>query len=213
MEVYDLSEANELDTYMSREVPVPVPEGDKARSLTQEELGQGQEDHCWFSHKSTCTTSVFLKDIKDVWFLDQASWREEHKSEYDLEKPVEGSEDPECRDHTVILYKGLSNPSSYLQIAWSRNQTYSMSLGKTLVVQVDPWLNQQWFSWPWSSSSCVRIWASSPSRTGTSLLMKVSNSFFFKEIKYFHAWNFSTSPSLSSSWCDRSLWNENLKCK
>ena len=44
MEVYDLSEENELDTYMSREVP--VPEGDETRSLTQEELGQGQEDHC-----------------------------------------------------------------------------------------------------------------------------------------------------------------------
>ena len=44
MEVYDVSEENELDTYMSREFP--VPEGDEARSLTQEELGQGQEDHC-----------------------------------------------------------------------------------------------------------------------------------------------------------------------
>ena len=43
MEVYDLSEENELDTYMSREVP--VSEGDETRSLTQEELGQGQEDH------------------------------------------------------------------------------------------------------------------------------------------------------------------------
>ena len=41
MEVFDLSEENELDTYMSREVP--VPEGDEARSLTKEELGQG---HC-----------------------------------------------------------------------------------------------------------------------------------------------------------------------
>ena len=29
---------------MSREVP--VSEGDEARSLTQEELGQGEEDHC-----------------------------------------------------------------------------------------------------------------------------------------------------------------------
>ena len=28
---------------MSREVP--VPEGDEAQSLSQEELGQGQEDH------------------------------------------------------------------------------------------------------------------------------------------------------------------------
>ncbi len=44
MEVYDLSEENELDTYMSREVP--VLEGDEPQSLTQEELDQGQEDHC-----------------------------------------------------------------------------------------------------------------------------------------------------------------------
>ena len=32
MEVYDLSEENELDTYMIREVP--IPEGDEAQSLT-----------------------------------------------------------------------------------------------------------------------------------------------------------------------------------
>ena len=42
MEVYDITEENELDTYMIREVP--VPEGDEAKILTQEELGQGQED-------------------------------------------------------------------------------------------------------------------------------------------------------------------------
>ena len=36
-------EENELDTYISGEVP--VLEGDEAKSLTQEELGQGQEDH------------------------------------------------------------------------------------------------------------------------------------------------------------------------
>ena len=44
MDIYDLSEENELDTYISREVP--VPEGDEAKILTPEELGQGQEDHC-----------------------------------------------------------------------------------------------------------------------------------------------------------------------
>ena len=44
MEVFHLSEENELDTYMSREVPVPY-EGE-AQSLTQEELDQGQEYHC-----------------------------------------------------------------------------------------------------------------------------------------------------------------------
>ena len=44
MEVFDLSKENELDTYISREVL--VPEGDEAKILTQEELGQDQEDHC-----------------------------------------------------------------------------------------------------------------------------------------------------------------------
>ena len=44
MKVFDLSEENELDTYISKEVP--VPEGDEAQSLTPKELGQGQEDHC-----------------------------------------------------------------------------------------------------------------------------------------------------------------------
>ena len=44
MEVFDLSEEHELETYMSREVP--DPKGDEAKSLTQEDLGQGQEDHC-----------------------------------------------------------------------------------------------------------------------------------------------------------------------
>ena len=42
MEVYDLSEENELDTCIK--IEVPVPEGDEARSLSQEELGQGPED-------------------------------------------------------------------------------------------------------------------------------------------------------------------------
>ena len=76
MNVFDLSEENEIDTYMSREVP--VLEGDEPQSITPEELGQGQEDHCWFSHGSTCTTSVFSKDTeRDVWFLDQAILRKD----------------------------------------------------------------------------------------------------------------------------------------
>ena len=45
---------------------VPVSEGDEARSLSQEEIGQGQEDHGLFSHGSTCTTSVFPKDTDYV---------------------------------------------------------------------------------------------------------------------------------------------------
>ena len=41
--------------------------------------------------------------------LDQAIWRKEYKSEDDFAKSVEECKDPECRDHSVILYKGLSN--------------------------------------------------------------------------------------------------------
>ena len=95
MEVYDLSEENQLDTYMRE---VPVLEGDEARSLTQEELGQGQEDHCWFNHGSPYTISVFPIDTKRyVWLLYQAIWREEHKLEDGFEKIVEECEDPEYR--------------------------------------------------------------------------------------------------------------------
>ena len=78
MEVYDLSKENELDTYTS--VEVPVLEGDEAKSLTQEEPSQGQEDHCWFNHWSPYTTSVLPKNTKrDVLFIGQDIWREEHK--------------------------------------------------------------------------------------------------------------------------------------
>ena len=83
MEVFDLSEENELDTYMSREALVPYEE--EAQSLTQ-------EYHYWFNHGSTCTTSVFPKDTKDVWILDQAIWRKEHKSEDGFKKLVEERE-------------------------------------------------------------------------------------------------------------------------
>ena len=46
--------------------------------------------------------SVFPKDTEDVWFLDQAIWREEHTSEDDLKKPIEECEHLECRDHASI---------------------------------------------------------------------------------------------------------------
>ena len=42
-----------LDTYISGKVP--VPKGDEAKSFTQEELGQVQEDHCLFNQGSPYT--------------------------------------------------------------------------------------------------------------------------------------------------------------
>ena len=100
MEVYDLSAKNGLDTYMSREVP--VSEGD-------EELGQGQEDHGWFSMDQLVLQVSSLKTPNMFWFLDQAIWREEQKSKYDLKKPVEECEYPECRDHAVIRVPQIKN--------------------------------------------------------------------------------------------------------
>ena len=50
-----------------------------------------------------------LKTPKMFWFLDQAIWREEQNSEYDLKKPVEECEDPECRDHAVIRVSQIKN--------------------------------------------------------------------------------------------------------
>ena len=44
MKLFDRYEENDMDTYMSREVP--FLEGDEPQSLTQEELDQGQEHHC-----------------------------------------------------------------------------------------------------------------------------------------------------------------------
>ena len=44
---------------------------------------------------------------------------------------------------SICFLGSSSDVCSFLQIAWSRNQTsLSVSLGKTLVVQVDPWLNR-----------------------------------------------------------------------
>ena len=43
MEVYDLYEENELDTYISREVP--VPEGDEAKALLKKIIADSIEDH------------------------------------------------------------------------------------------------------------------------------------------------------------------------
>ena len=68
MEVYDLSEENELDTYMSREVP--VLEGYEPQRLTQEELDQGQEDHCWFNDSMTDQLIPQVSSLKTSKMFD-----------------------------------------------------------------------------------------------------------------------------------------------
>ena len=59
---------------------------------------------------------------------------------------------------SICFLRSSFDVCSFLQIDWLRNQTsLLMYLGKTLVVQVDLWLNQQWSSWPWPISSYVRL--------------------------------------------------------
>ena len=45
-------------------IGVPISEGDEARSLSQEELGQGQEDHGWFSMDQLVLKVSSLKTLK-----------------------------------------------------------------------------------------------------------------------------------------------------
>ena len=124
MEVYDLFEENELDTYIRREVL--VLEGDEAQSLTQEELGQGQEDHCWFNCGSTCTTSVFPKDTEYFLFLDQGIWREEHRSKYDLKKLAE--EEVKNAEVVMATLNGLPESwNSFIQGMCSKREVMTFS--------------------------------------------------------------------------------------
>ena len=88
-------EGNELDTYISREVP--VPKGDEAKSLHKKIVNDSINDHLIPQGSSLNTPKEMF------WFLDQDIWREEHKSKDDFKKPVEECEDPECRNHIVIL--------------------------------------------------------------------------------------------------------------
>ena len=68
-------EENELDTYISGEVP--IPEGDEAKALHKKKLVKAKRIIV-----DSIKTSVFPKDTSiDVWFLDQVIWREEYRSE------------------------------------------------------------------------------------------------------------------------------------
>ena len=97
-----------MDTYISREVP--VPERDEAKALHKKNFVKAKNiivdsinDHLILQ------VSSLKRHKKYVLFLDQDIRSKEHKLEDDFEKPVEECKNPKCRDHTVILYKGLSN--------------------------------------------------------------------------------------------------------
>ena len=51
-----------------------------------------------------------IKTPKDMFYsLNKLFEGKNIKSKDEFEKKVEEYEDPECKDHTIILYKGFSN--------------------------------------------------------------------------------------------------------
>ena len=107
--------------------------------------------------RASSSSQILLKVITSFWhtFLewmnpmilgDHSRWLSPLLHSATLLLPLQDVLHSRSSHSSTIFSKPSSDLCSSLQIDWSRNQTYSVSLGKTLVVQVDLWLNQQWSS-------------------------------------------------------------------
>ena len=99
-------EENELDSYISGEVP--VLEGDEAKALHKKNLVKAKRiivdsitDHL-IPQVSSLKTPKEMFDSLTKLFEGKNINRKD-----DFEKSIEELEDPECRYHTILLYKGL----------------------------------------------------------------------------------------------------------
>ena len=92
-------EGNGLDTYISRENL--VVEGDEDKALHKKNLVKAKKIIVDSIMDHLIPQMSWLKTLKEMFDL--------RKSEDEFDKTVEECEDLECRDHTVILCKGLSN--------------------------------------------------------------------------------------------------------
>ena len=84
-------EENELDSYIHEEVP--VPEGDEAKALHKK--------------KMVMEKRIIADSIKDN-LIPHVSSLKTPKPKDDSKESTEECEDPECRDHPVLLHKGFS---------------------------------------------------------------------------------------------------------
>ena len=101
-------EENELDSYIHEEIL--VPEGDEAKALHKKKLVMEKRIIVYSIKDHLIPQVSSLKTPKAMFDrIDQTVWRKEHKPEDDSEKPTEECKDQECRDHPVLLYKGLSD--------------------------------------------------------------------------------------------------------
>ena len=100
-------EENELDSYISEEVP--VPEGDEAKALHKKKLVMAKriivdsiKDHL-IPHVSS------LKTPKAMFNALTKLFEGKNINQKMTEESTEECEDSECRDHPVLLQKGFSN--------------------------------------------------------------------------------------------------------
>ena len=96
-----------MDSYINEEVP--VPKGDEAKALHNKKLVMAKtiiadsiKEHL-IPHVSSLKTPKVMFDALTKLFEGKNI---NHKK---FEKPVEECKDPECGDHPVLLYKGLSD--------------------------------------------------------------------------------------------------------
>ena len=101
-------EENELDSYINEEVP--VPEEDEAKVLHKKKLGM-EKRIIANSIKDHLIPQVSSLNAPEEMFdaLTKLFEGKNINQKMTFEKTVEECEYLECRDHTVILYKGLSN--------------------------------------------------------------------------------------------------------
>ena len=89
---------------------VPIPEGDEAKSLHKKNLVKAKTIIADYIKDHLILYVSSLKTPKEMFdSLTKLFEGKKYKLEDDFAKSVEECKDPECKDHRVILYKGLSN--------------------------------------------------------------------------------------------------------
>ena len=103
-----------MDSYINEEVL--VPKGDEEKALHKKKLvmekriiADSIKDHL-IPHVSS------LKTPKSMFYsLTKLFEGKNINQKYDFEKSIEECEDPKCRDHTILLYKGLPDQRTTLK--------------------------------------------------------------------------------------------------
>ena len=101
-------EENELDSYISEELP--VPEGDEEKVLHKKKLVTDKRINVDLIKDHVIPQVSSLKTPKAMFdALTKLFEGEEHKPKDDSEKPTEECEDSKCRNNPVLHHKSFSD--------------------------------------------------------------------------------------------------------